>query len=246
VLVNPVLPLGEKIMTNYIVLTGGSRGIGEQTLALFMQQGWQAINISRTPCQLPNVKNIAIDLYDATWPERFSTVLTSSVKQAERICLVHNAASFRKNSVAQLPLTDLRADMEINLASPVALNNIFIPLMPPGSSIVYIGSTLSEQAVANRASYVIYKHAIIGLMRATCQDLAGKNISTCCICPGFTDTTMLSAHVAKDILDNFVKQKVTVGRLIEPGEIAQVIYFCAEHPVINGSVLHTNLGQIGN
>ena len=38
--------------------------------------------------------------------------------------------------------------------------------------------------------------------------------------------------------------RTTIGRLIEPREIADVIVFCVEHPVVNGAVLHANLGQI--
>ena len=69
-------------------------------------------------------------------------------------------------------------------------------------SIIYIGSTLSEKGVANSCSYVTSKHAVVGLMRSTTQDLVGKGIHTACICPGFTDTEMLKNHVggSKEIL----------------------------------------------
>jgi 3-oxoacyl-[acyl-carrier protein] reductase len=33
------------------------------------------------------------------------------------------------------------------------------------------------------------------------------------------------------------------GRLIEPEEIASVLFWAHRNPVINGSVLHANLGQ---
>ena len=33
-------------------------------------------------------------------------------------------------------------------------------------------------------------------------------------------------------------------RLIDPDEIAECLYWAAANPVINGSVLHANLGQI--
>ena len=35
-----------------------------------------------------------------------------------------------------------------------------------------------------------------------------------------------------------------VNRLIEPTEIAQTVHFCAENPVINGAMLHANLGHV--
>lgn len=117
--------------------------------------------------------------------------------------------------------------------------------MPHGSSLIYIGSTLSEKAVANSFSYVTSKHALVGMMRASCQDLKGKQIHTCCICPGFTDTEMLRTHVGDDsaVLE-FIASLNTFNRMIEPKEIAEFIIWAHHNPVINGSVLHANLGQI--
>jgi len=129
--------------------------------------------------------------------------------------------------------------------APQLLNAKLIPYMQPGSAIIYIGSTLSEKAVAGSFSYVTSKHAIVGMMRATCQDLAGQQIHTTCICPGFTDTEMLREHVGheQNILAE-IGAASTFGRLIEPVEIAQMILFAAKSPVINGAVIHGNLGQI--
>ncbi|MEX2327799.1 MAG: SDR family oxidoreductase, partial [Pseudomonadales bacterium] len=77
------------------------------------------------------------------------------------------------------------------------------------------------------------------------QDLAGKNIHTTCICPGFTDTEMLRAHVGDDEETlTAIAATSTFGRLVEPGEIAAAIWFAANNPVINGAVIHTNLGQV--
>jgi 3-oxoacyl-[acyl-carrier protein] reductase len=64
------------------------------------------------------------------------------------------------------------------------------------------------------------------------------------VCPGFTDTEMLRAHVPDVAVRATLGARTTIGRLIEPSEIADVIVFCIEHPVVNGAVLHANLGQI--
>ena len=83
----------------------------------------------------------------------------------------------------------------------------------------------------------------IGMMRATCQDLAGTGIHTACINPGFTNTEMLREHIPQEIMPEIAKMS-SFERLIEPQEIAEVLLFAAKNSVINGAVLDSNLGQI--
>ena|SRR3990167_9827243 len=233
-------------MSNYLIITGGSRGIGEKTIACFIQNGWQAINISRKPCDLPQVINISIDLSSSANVQKNAEKLQACIKEKGIISLVHNAAFYKRDSLDSLSLLDLQHTLETNVISPIALNQIFIPYMKPGSSIIYIGSTLSEKAVPGSASYVISKHALIGLMRTTCQDLIGKDIRTCCICPGLVDTTILRETMDESTINMLIDSKIIGKRLIEPQEIADVIHFCATSTVMNGSTIHANLGHIAD
>jgi hypothetical protein len=41
-----------------------------------------------------------------------------------------------------------------------------------------------------------------------------------------------------------VRAMSAFGRLIDPVEIAETLHWAADHPVINGAVLHANLGQV--
>lgn len=225
-----------------LVITGGSNGIGFATVKLFTEHGWDCINLSRHPCHLEKVKNIAADLMESQW--QFETALIEKLKSYDKIVVVHNAASCYNDSVDNLPTTQLRNTLELNVVAPNRLNQLLISILTPGSAIIYIGSTLAEKAVANSASYVVSKHAIAGLMKATCQDLADTGIHTACVCPGITDTEMLRNRVNNDpdILQQLANIQ-TANRLVQPDEIADVIYFCATHPVMNGAVVHSHLGQ---
>ena len=150
-----------------------------------------------------------------------------------------------KDRAVDMDLKALRDTLELNVVTPCALNNLLTPQMATGSSILYVGSTLSEKAVANTASYVTSKHAVAGLMRATTQDLIGTGIHTAAICPGFTATEMLLTHVGDNAdVRAFLESMSAFNRLIEPAEIAKSLLFCAENPVINGSLIHANLGQV--
>lgn len=232
-------------MKKTLIITGGSKGIGKATIELFLQNQWHIINVSRTACNMDSVTNVSIDLTDPNWPTQHQDSLVKLVKDSDQICLVHNASICIRDTVQEFDIKTFRDTLEINVIAPAILNKVLLPHIKPKSSIIYIGSTLSEKAVSNNASYTTSKHAIVGLMRSTCQDLNNTFIHTCCICPGITDTEMLRARVNHDenIL-NSLSQIQSEKRLIEPKEIADVIWFAANHAVINGSVIHAHLGQI--
>jgi 3-oxoacyl-[acyl-carrier protein] reductase len=227
----------------YLLITGGSAGIGASTAEHFLCAGYAVINLSRRPSPVAGVVHLGCDLADPDFIGTIAETLQPKLADADSITLVHNAARMASDTAADTDSRLLREVLEINLVAPNSLNRYCIPHMKPGSSIIYVGSTLSEKAVPGSYSYVVSKHAAIGMMRATCQDLAGRGVHTACICPGFTDTEMLREHVPADAMD-MVRAMSAFNRLIEPAEIAATIFWAATQPVINGSVIHANLGQI--
>ena len=228
-----------------VVISGASKGIGKAAAAQFSEAGHLVFNLSRTPANLPGIENVQIDLAGAQAVQEVAA-FADSLKPGV-FHLIHNAARLTSETVRSDDIDNFRSVININVIAPQILNAALLPKMNAGSSIVYVGSTLSEKAVPNSFSYVVTKHAMIGMMRATCQDLAGSGIHTACVCPGFTNTEMLRAHVgdSQEILDSIAAGS-TFGRLVEPNEIARTICFAADNPVINGAIIHANLGQIEN
>jgi NAD(P)-dependent dehydrogenase (short-subunit alcohol dehydrogenase family) len=226
-----------------LVITGASAGIGLATARRFADDGYSVINLSRRRCPLPVAAHINCDLATPGFVDNISAQLSALLTDAESIVLIHNASRLENDSAIETPSNRLREVFEVNLIAPNTLNYFTIPFMRAGSSILYVGSTLAEKAVPGSFSYVVSKHAMVGMMRATCQDLAGREVHTACICPGFTDTEMLRAHVPAEAMDS-VRAMSAFGRLITPGEIAATLHWAAHNPVINGAVLHANLGQV--
>jgi len=232
-------------MSRTLVISGASRGIGLATARAFAAEGWRVVNLSRRPPGIAEAIHLAVDLADPDWDRVHAARLAEAVAGSTTLCLVHNAGLLGKNSVTELGAAEFAQALQVNVIAAQQLNRLLLPAMGPGSSIIYVGSTLGEKAVAGACSYVVSKHAQIGLMRATCQDLAGRGIHTACVCPGFTDTEMLREHVGADeAVLAALAGAVALGRLVEPVEIARTIQFCAANPVINGAVIHANLGQI--
>ena len=227
-----------------LIITGASKGIGFQVAKMAVEKSYRVINISRSDAAHASIENHNIDLAAPDAADKFA-LLVEELQIDGHITLVHNAAELKSDSAANTATADFRHTLELNVVAPHILNQILIPKMTQGSGIIYVGSTLSEKAVANTYSYVVSKHALIGMMRSTCQDLANTGIHTACVCPGFTDTEMLRAHVGEDaeIIES-LSTLSTFGRLVTPEEIANTIVFAAENPVINGAVIHANLGQV--
>jgi len=210
-------------VSKVLVITGASKGIGLATAQHFLNCGYHVINLSRSSCELSGVVNLSIDLLNHNWAADNAAALAHAVGTPEQLVLVHNAAMMTKETISDINAGSLRDVL----------------------SIIYISSTLGRKAVANTHAYVVSKHAVIGQMRASCQDLVGTMIHTAAVCPGFTETKMLSEHLGAnpEVYDQ-ITATIAHGRLAQPSEIADTIWFVSQNPVINGTIIDANLGQI--
>jgi NAD(P)-dependent dehydrogenase (short-subunit alcohol dehydrogenase family) len=73
-------------------------------------------------------------------------------------------------------------------------------LMPEGVSIVVTASLAGLTAVPQDPVYALSKHGVIGFVRSVAPQLAVKGIRINAICPGFTDTPIVSKEL-RDVLD---------------------------------------------
>ncbi len=229
---------------NTAIITGASVGIGRATAEAFLAEDFAVYNLSRRPCPVAGVNNLGCDLTSRSSIEDACKVLAEAIGNCNSVALVHNASQMLKDSTADCNSDSLRDVLETNVVAINSINQLLLPLLPRNSSLLYVGSTLSEKAVSNSFSYVVSKHAQLGMMRASCQDLMGSGVHTAMICPGFTDTEMLRTHLGEDpAVEQMIAAMNGFNRLIEPGEIAEFIRWAHHNPVINGACLHANLGQ---
>ena len=241
--------LGQLVGVNTAIYSpsGASSGIGAAAAEQFLEAQYTVINLSRRECPIPEVTTLTTDLSDTQSLANSCKALCEIVtaRGVPSVCLVHNASLMLKDRCDTTDDEAMRQALSVNVLGINTLNRALLPLLPSTSSVLYVGSTLSEKAVAGAYSYIVSKHAQLGMMRATCQDLMGRGIHTSLICPGFTDTSMLREHVGNDadVLSSLGEMN-SYGRLIAPQEIADLIFWAHHHPVINGAVMHANLGQV--
>lgn len=231
-------------MNKLAIITGASSGIGLACARQFLQLGYTVINISRRPAGQPGIVDLCCNLaWESALADVLGTLQARFLSQPAEVCLLHNAARMVSDRVDDYDTDDLKLALAVQVMAPAAINRALVPLMAAGSSILYIGSTLSEQGVANAFSYTSCKHAVLGMMRASCQDLLGSGIHTACICPGFTDTPMLQQRLTELPALAEVACDNGAARLASADEIAELVVWAHQHALINGSVLHGNFGQ---
>lgn len=228
----------------HAVVTGASSGIGRATVERLIRDGWHVHAVARRGCDVPGASAHAVDLAAPDGVDTLVQALRPGLEGAERLALVHAAAVMESDAADRIDEAAWERAMRLNVTVPALLTAALADRLQPGSAVIYVGSTLSEKAVAGRLSYCTSKHALVGLMRGTVQDLFGRGVHAVCVCPGFTDTEMLRPVLdANPGLEEAVVANVAFGRLVRPEEIADLVAYCIERPVLNGSVLHANLGQ---
>jgi 3-oxoacyl-[acyl-carrier protein] reductase len=230
-----------------VIVTGASAGIGLAIAERFASRGHRVLSLARRRCPVDVVESLLIDLAGQDVPKLLPQLLPKLPTGKTVIHVVHNAASLPHDNAIDVDAGVLERNLRLNVVTPALLNAAIIPRMGPGSSIVFVGSTLSEKGVPRRLSYVTGKHAMLGLMRATVQDLWGRGINTVCVAPGFVDTGMLRPVLDADpMFEREVLDMVSYGRLIEPEEIAEIVEFVTRTPALNGALINANLGQKQN
>lgn len=104
--------------------------------------------------------------------------------------------------------------------------------------IINMASTAGIMGMPNRAPYVVAKYGVVGLTETLAMELGPHNIRVNAIAPGsITGDRMervVSAHAASENLTEehvraMYTQGVSMGRFVEPEEIAEMIVFlCSE------------------
>ena len=114
-------------MKKFLIITGGSSGIGFAAAKLFHDNGFVVINLSRSKINLEAAIHIEVDLSKSNWHKSLDSNFKDQLSSADQVCLVHNASKMQSDNVESIDLNNLREVLEVNLVGPSILNKITIP-----------------------------------------------------------------------------------------------------------------------
>ncbi|NBR12120.1 MAG: 3-oxoacyl-[acyl-carrier-protein] reductase [Alphaproteobacteria bacterium] len=159
--------------------------------------------------------------------------------------LVNNAGITRDNLFIRMKDEEWSDVMRVNLDSVFRLSRAASKTMMRKryGRIISITSVVGTTGNPGQGNYAAAKAAIVGMSKALAAEVASRNITVNCVAPGFIATPM--TDVLNEKQRESVMQKVPMGRLGEPGEIAAATLYLAsrEAAYVTGQTLHVNGGM---
>ena len=221
------------------VVSGASKGIGEAMARALAEFGASVVVSSRKQEAVDAVAEaFRADGLEATAIAANVGNLDDIETLVERTVEVYGGIDIVINNAAANPVygplqnTDERAFdkiIEINLKGPLELCKLAYPILQRrgGGSIMHISSIGGLKPEPGIGMYSVSKAAIISLTRAMAQDWGGDNIRVNAICPGLIKTRFSEALWSDDATRAHFEDRVPLGRIGEPADIAGLAVYLA-------------------
>lgn len=235
------------------IITGGADGIGRATSEKFAAEGALVLiwDIQEEKGQL-----LSTDIEAKGGKAAYYKVDTTSLSQVETAVkdilerygqidiLINNAGITRDASFKKMTPEQWQQVIDVNLTGVFNCTKAVIPTMLEKGygRIVNASSVVGLYGNFGQTNYVATKAGIIGMTRTWAREFGRKGINVNAVAPGFTMTDMV-AKMPENVLEA-IKEKVPLGRLARPEEIASAyVFLCSdEASYINGHTLSVDGG----
>ena len=229
-----------------VVIIGGSSGIGLACAEAARDNGASVVIAGRSVEKLDRaqallgegVQAVAADITD-------EASVRNLFRQVERVDhLLIAAAETAAVGVAEAEEAEVRPTLDIRVWGGFFAAKHAAPVMAEGSSITFMSGTSSHRPYPGAAMVAASGGAVEAFARALALGLAPVRVNT--ICAGFVDTPLLDAYYG-DGRDEAVREladRLPVGRIGMPEDIADAFMFLAGNGFVTGTVLHIDGGKL--
>ena len=231
-------------MTQTVLITGGSRGIGAACVRAFAADGWHTAFTYRSSREAAEqlagetgALALAADQQDTVAVELAVAEVKARFGGIDAV--VCNAGIAEQKLFQNITDADWMHMLDVNLMGAVRTIRAVLPelLHNKRGSIVTVSSMWGESGASCESHYAASKAAVIGLSRSLAQELGPSNIRVNCVAPGVIDTDMNAMHSA-DTMQELADQ-TPLGRVGAAAEVADsILYLCSDKAsFITGQVL---------
>lgn len=182
-------------MSNSIVITGASSGIGRETASYYAKQGWIVYAIARSADKLAELaaehpqRIIPVSL-DLTNMEAMQSWLLSLPASVNFDVVLLNAGNCEYVEAKDLDLAAFERTFAINFQAVVASTKLLLPSLKAGNTLAIVSSMAHFFPFTRSEAYGASKAAVSYFAESLRVDLADTGINVCLIEPGFIDTPL--------------------------------------------------------
>ncbi|MDR2679581.1 MAG: SDR family oxidoreductase [Tannerella sp.] len=233
-------------MTEYALITGGTKGIGKSVARCAGKMGYNLLltyaadetaarqtgaelsaecHVEVTPLQADSSDKTAID-----------TIARHVGKNGIQLgVVVFNAGLTCRDRFEDMKYDDWERVFFANVHFPVFLLQRLLGNIRRGGSVIFTGSLMGIIPHAASLSYGVTKASVHALVKNLVKFLSPRGIRVNAVAPGFVDTEWQKNKPA-DIRRN-IESKIAMGRFCDPDELAGVYALLIENSYINGEII---------
>ena len=226
-----------------VLVTGGTRGIGEAIVQRFRRSGAMVLTTARRAPDTGPVEGLVEA--DLSTVDGTRSVVAAALERLGGVdILVHNVggSSAPGGGVLALSDDDWKKELDLNLLPAVRIDRGLLPSMIARASGVVIHISSIQRSLPLHQSTLAYaaaKAALTNYSKGLSKELGPRGIRVVSVAPGYTETQAASAMVerlasqagtdtatARQGLMNALGG-IPIGRPASPDEVAELVAFLA-------------------
>ncbi len=186
-----------------VVISGGSRGLGQAIAAECLARGYRVATYSRSPSDFTRAMSAedqrrerflwgAVDAENPAEMNAFVSQVSDTFGRVD--CLVNNAGIGTEGILTTQSNAVVDRCIDVNLRAAVKLTQACAKFMlrQNGGSIINISSVNAVRGHSGVAVYSATKAALDGLTRSLARELGAKNIRVNSVAPGYFESDMVA------------------------------------------------------
>jgi 3-oxoacyl-[acyl-carrier protein] reductase len=223
----------------WILITGGSRGIGKGLVKAYAAAGYHVVftylSAHNTALELEeelqkeghSCKGYQCNGTDEVAINELASLLIT--KLGAPAAIINNAGITKDSLLMSMDSKDWLDVININLNGSYFITRAFANAMVEAGegSIINMSSVSGYRGSSGQTSYSATKAGIEGMTRSLALELSRFNIRVNAIAPGYINTEMLDS--IPDVQKKSIRKKIPLRRLGEVNDIAELALFLSSN-----------------
>ncbi len=227
-----------------VIVTGAGSGIGAATAARFSAEGACVVLAGRRQDKLDEVaapleaSRTLICRTDVAEQAQVEALVAATIARFGRLdVMVNNAGTGAFGSFVDGDLAEFRRVMAVNVDGVIYGCRAALPhLLATGGSIINVSSVSGLGGDWGMSFYNTSKGAVSNLTRSLALEYGGQGVRVNAVNPSLTATEMTAPLETMPPLMAKFNERIPIGRIARPEEVASVIAFLASEDAsfVNG------------